>query len=87
MSLKIVPSETTYVCVDDGAGRKLFEGTISKPQSFRGKRLRLNLGRSSAGLFLNGKRVPLAPSSSAVGLSFSRTGRTTPLPVGQRPCA
>jgi cytoskeleton protein RodZ len=85
--LKVVPTETTYVCVDNGSGTKVFEGTISKPQSFRGKRLRLNLGRSSAGVYVNGKRVAFAPSANSVGLSFSSSGRTTPLPVGQRPCA
>jgi cytoskeleton protein RodZ len=85
--LKIIPAETTYVCVDDGRGTKLFEGTISTSQSFRSKHLRINLGRSSATLYLNGKRVSFARTSAAVGLAFSRTGRVTPLPPGDRPCA
>jgi cytoskeletal protein RodZ len=85
--LKVVPSETTYLCVDDGHGTKLFEGTIATSQSFRAKRLRVNLGRSSATLYLNGKRVSFARTSSAVGLAFSRTGRVTPLAPGDRPCA
>jgi hypothetical protein len=84
--LRVGPTETTYVCVDDGHGTTLFEGTVSTPQNFRGKRLRLNLGRSSADVFLDGKPVQYARTSSAVGLSFSRSGRVTPLPVGQRPC-
>jgi transcriptional regulator with XRE-family HTH domain len=84
--LKVVPTETTYVCVDDGRGTTLFEGTISSSKAFRAKRLRLNLGRSSANLYVNGKRVTFARTSSAVGFSFSRSGRATPLPVGQRPC-
>jgi len=86
VKLKIVPTETTYVCVDDGHGTRLFEGTISTPRSFRGKRLRINLGRSSANVFLNGKAVSFARTASAVGLSFSRSGRVTPLPPLQRPC-
>jgi cytoskeleton protein RodZ len=86
VKLKVVPTETTYVCVDDGHGTILFEGTIASPRSFRGKRLRINMGRSSANLFLDGKRVQFARTGSAVGLSFSRTGHVTPLPAGQRPC-
>ena len=87
LRLKVVPTETTYVCVDNGKGTKLFEGTISTPRSFKGKRLRINIGRSSANLFLNGTPVHFTRTASAVGLSFSRGGRATPLPPGQRPCA
>jgi cytoskeleton protein RodZ len=88
LKLKVVPAETTYVCVDDGRGTKLFEGTISQPQSFHGKQLRINLGISSATLYLNGKRVPVkAAPGATVGLAFSRSGKATDLPVGQRPCA
>src|SRR2546422_372213 len=39
--LKVVPVETTYVCVDNGNGTILFERDISTPQSFKGKRLRI----------------------------------------------
>src|SRR5205085_2564409 len=38
LRLRVVPTETTYVCVDNGKGTRLFEGTISTPRSFRGKR-------------------------------------------------
>ena len=86
VKLKVVPTETTYVCVDDGHGTKLFEGTISTTQTFRGKRLRINMGRSSANVFLNGKPVSFARTAAAVGLSFSRTGRVTPIPPLHRPC-
>src|SRR2546423_793538 len=87
LKLKVIPTELTYVCVDDGKGNKLFEGTITASQSFRGRRLRINLGRSSASLYANGKRVRFQPSSAALGFSFSTSGRATPLPPGQRPCA
>jgi cytoskeletal protein RodZ len=87
VKLKVIPTETTYLCLDNGKGTKLFEGTISTPQSFRDKRLRITLGRSSATLYLNGKRVRFPRTSSVVGLSLSRTGRVTPLPPAQRPCA
>jgi transcriptional regulator with XRE-family HTH domain len=86
VKLSVVPTETTYVCVDDGRGTRLFEGTISTPRSFRGKRLRINLGRSSANLFVNGKPFSFTRTSSSVGFSFSRTGRATSLPALNRPC-
>jgi transcriptional regulator with XRE-family HTH domain len=87
LKLKVIPAEPTYLCLDDGKGTKLFEGTVSSPQSFREKRLRILLGRSSASLYLNGKRVRFDQTPDVVAFSFSRTGRVTPLPPGQRPCA
>jgi hypothetical protein len=88
LKLKVVPSETTYICVDDGSGNKLFEGTIAKSQSFHGKTLRINLGRTSASLYLNGKRVRYTPGADATaGVAFSRSGKSSDLPSGQRPCA
>jgi transcriptional regulator with XRE-family HTH domain len=87
LKLKVVPAETTYLCLDDGKGTKLFEGTISTPQSFREKRMRILLGRPSARLYLNGKPVRFDHASSdVVSFSFSRTGGVSPLPPGQRPC-
>jgi len=87
VKLKVVPAEPTYLCLDDARGTKLFEGTIESPQTFREKRLRILLGRSSATLYLNGKRVRFAQGPDVVSFAFSRTGRVTPLPAGQRPCA
>jgi cytoskeletal protein RodZ len=87
VKLKVIPSELTYVCIDDGKGNRVFEGTITDSQSFRGKRLRINLGRASASLYVNGKRVRVPQTPAAVGYSFTPSGRATPLPPGQRPCA
>ena len=88
LTLRVVPSGPTYVCVDDGR-RTTFEGTIGSARSFRarrGGRLRINLGRS-ARLTANGKRVRVPDSPAGAGFAFSRTGRATPLPAEQRPCA
>src|SRR3712207_4655323 len=55
-------------------------------RTFRGRRVRLNLGRTSVQIKLNGKRFDVAPSSSPVGYDFTpRGGRA--LASGQRPCA
>ena len=88
LKLKVVPVETTYLCLDDAHGTKLFEGTVSTPQTFREKRMRILLGRSSARVYVNGKPVKFDhTTASVVAFSFSHTGRIAPLPPGQRPCA
>jgi cytoskeleton protein RodZ len=85
--LKVAPAEATYVCVDRGAGTPVsFMGTISAPTQWRGRRLRLNLGKTSATVTVNGKKVDIPPGPSPVGYEFT-TKRMKPLPVGSRPCA
>jgi cytoskeleton protein RodZ len=86
VTLRVIPVVATYVCLDDGNGRKVFEGTISAPQTWKGRRLRINLGKQSAGLRVNGKRVPLEGGPNPVGFDFTPRGRKE-LPVGERPCA
>ncbi len=83
--LRIAPTEATYLCVDDGAGRVLFQGTLSEPRTFEQKRLRMNLGRTSAMVRVNGKPVPLGGGSDSVGFAFTPRGRQ-PLPEAERPC-
>ena len=85
--LRVAPAGATYVCLDSGAGTKvLFEGTLSGPRSFRGRHLRINLGRRNVTLTANGKRVRVPPGSDPIGFDFRpRKGRT--IPAGQRrPC-
>jgi transcriptional regulator with XRE-family HTH domain len=87
VKIRIVPAEATYVCVDDGRGGKLFEGTITAPRSFQDKHVRVNIGRPSAKIYVNGKQYRYREGPEAVGFSFSRTGRARSLPLGNRPCA
>ena len=87
--LKIVPTGLTYVCVDRGIGTPvLFNNTISSPQSFKGKRLRVNIGNAAnARVFSNGKKVPITTQAVAIGWEFTPS-KSKPLPAGQtRPCA
>ena len=87
VALRVVPATATYVCVDRGAGTPvLFEGTIDTTERFRGRRVRVNLGKRDVGLWKNGKRVRVAPGSDPVGFAFTpRHNRE--LPLGERPCA
>ncbi len=72
MALRIAPAEQTYVCIDDGPGTEIrFEGILDAPQTFRGKLLRVNLGKTSVQLTVNGKAVPLEPSPNPAGFEFS----------------
>ncbi|MFL5782852.1 MAG: helix-turn-helix domain-containing protein [Thermoleophilaceae bacterium] len=86
VKVKIAPTEPTYVCVDDGH-KTIFEATITSAHSFRERRVRVNLGRPSAKIFVNGELFRYREGAEAVGFSFSRTGRATRLPLGDRPCA
>ena len=85
--LRITPLTPTYVCVDRGSGTPvLFENTIDSPQTFRGKRVRVNLGKTDVQIQKNGRRVPVASGPDPVGFEFTVRGRR-PLPLGERPCA
>jgi cytoskeleton protein RodZ len=84
--LRITPVTETYVCVDNGPGTDIrFEGIITGPQTFRGRRLRLNLGNTSVEITRNGRPFDVEPGGEPVGFVFTpRSSR--PLPSGQRPC-
>jgi hypothetical protein len=85
--LRIVPATPTYVCVDRGLGTPVaFENTIADARRFRGKRLRINLGKRDIRLWMNGKRVKVTPGPDPVGFAFTPR-RVRELPIGQRPCA
>jgi cytoskeleton protein RodZ len=85
--LRITPLTPTYVCVDRGSGTPvLFENTIDAPQTFRGKTLRVNLGKTDVQIRKNGRRVPVAAGPDPVGFEFTVGGRRA-LPFGERPCA
>jgi cytoskeleton protein RodZ len=84
--LRIAPITPTYVCIDRGAGTPVvFEGILEAPQIFRGRRLRLNLGKTDVELRVNGRPVPVERGPEPVGFEFTPTSRR-PLPLGQRPC-
>jgi cytoskeleton protein RodZ len=87
VTLRIVPNNEIYVCVDNGPGTDIrFNGIISAPQTFRGQRVRVNLGKTDVQLTKNGKAVPLEPGPEPVGFDFTPRS-TKPIPLGERPCA
>lgn len=83
--VRLVPGDqASYLCVDHGPGSPTTETTLSSPLTFRGKRVRINVGLSSVHVTVNGKPFALAFSPS--GYDIGVTKRTF-LPQGQRPCA
>jgi cytoskeleton protein RodZ len=87
VSLRVTPASPTYICVDRGAGTPVvFENTIDGTQTFRGKRLRVNLGKRDVQLRMNGKSVRVTPGPDPVGFAFTPRG-SRELPSGERPCA
>ena len=88
VEMRVVPALPTYVCVDRGPDQPVFEGTLDAPRTFRAPRLlRVNLGKRSAQLRVNGKRVPFADGPDPIGFEFRRAGGREELAAGERPCA
>jgi transcriptional regulator with XRE-family HTH domain len=84
--LRVVPATPTWVCVDRGVGTPvIFENTIDSAQTFRGKRLRINLGKRDVELRKNGKPVRVTPGPDATGFAFTPR-HTRELESGERPC-
>jgi len=88
VNVRIAPIEETYACIDPGPETAvIFEGTLDSAQTFRNRRmLRINLGKRSAEITLNGRPVPVEDSGDPLGLELRRGG-STELASGDRPCA
>ncbi|MGH2802792.1 MAG: hypothetical protein ACRDL4_07085, partial [Thermoleophilaceae bacterium] len=85
--LRVAPEAETYVCLDTGPGTDIrFEDIIDAPRTFRGRRLRVNLGNTSVEVTANGEPVDVGDGPDPVGFAFA-PGSTRPLPLGERPCA
>ena len=85
VQLRLVPAEPTYACVVDGDGEQLFGGTLSESESLRARRMRINLGRTSVRVTVNGDRLRIPASSDPVGYDLRPGRKPRPIPVGQRP--
>ncbi len=82
----VEPTVPTYVCMDRGPGTPIaFEGILQRPLRASGPRLRLNLGKTSVRLLVNGRAVDIPPGPNPVGYDIEK-GQVRPLEPGQRPC-
>jgi cytoskeleton protein RodZ len=85
--LRIAPITPTYVCIDRGVGTPVvFEGILEAPQRFRGRLLRVNLGKTDVEIRVNRRPLPVEPGPEPIGFEFRPRSRR-PLPSGERPCA
>lgn len=85
--VRLVPSSPVYVCVDRGAGTDvIFENTVDAPQRWRGRRLRILLGRRDPRVVANGEQVEVPPGATPIAFAFTPRG-SRELQVGQEPCA
>jgi hypothetical protein len=83
--VRLVPTDqASYLCVDHGPGTPTTETTLATPLTFKGKRVRINVGLSSVRVTVNGK--PFAHAFSPSGYDIRVKNRSF-LPQGQRPCA
>jgi cytoskeleton protein RodZ len=87
VTLRITPNNPVYVCLDTGPDTDVtFEGILDAPRTFRGRKLRVNLGKTDVQVTVNGKAVQIDPGPEPVGFAFT-PGSQRSLPAGQRPCA
>jgi cytoskeleton protein RodZ len=85
--LRITPITPTYVCIDRGVGTPIvFEGILDSSQVFRGRLLRVNLGKTDVRVRVNRRLVSVGSGPEPVGFEFRPRSRR-PLPAGARPCA
>jgi helix-turn-helix protein len=85
VELVIKPVDATYLCVDDGRGTVVFEDTITGPERFSGKILRVNMGNATSRLLVNGEPAKVKAGPNPVGYMFTPKA-TRPVPDGDRPC-
>jgi len=85
VELVVAPDGPTYLCVDDGRGNVVFQDTVDSPKHFRGRMLRINMGRAAGEVKVNGKPVKIEPGPDPVGYLFE-PGKSEPIPDGERPC-
>jgi cytoskeleton protein RodZ len=86
--LALVPTGAVYVCLVNGNGRKLINGQqYSAGQKIPvqiARKLLLTLGTSSVTITANGVKVPVAPSSSPIGIRFT-PGKHSSIASGSQP--
>jgi cytoskeleton protein RodZ len=84
--VRIRTAEPTYVCVDHGPGTDVVvENTIDGYARFRGKRVRILLGKRDVQVWMNMKPVEVTPGGNPIALAFTPRGKRE-LPQGTGPC-
>jgi cytoskeleton protein RodZ len=87
VTMKLVPTSSVYVCVEDGNGKALIHGvTYAAGQTIptqTASKLLITLGNSAVQMKVNGKTVPVGPGAP-VGYQLT-PGKVSALPAGRLP--
>ena len=88
VKLQLQPTGQVYVCLVDGAGKKLIPGLIFNTgqtiPTRSASKLLLTLGNNNVKMTVNGAAVPVAPSAGSIGYRLV-PGSHSLLPVSQQP--
>jgi hypothetical protein len=91
VSLKIVPTGTVYVCLEDAKGSVLVDkATLEAGRStrtFRSRRFRVTFGTNAARMRVNGKSYAVASSRGPVGYEIRAGHRPRRLTSGLATCS
>jgi cytoskeleton protein RodZ len=82
--VRVTAPTDLYVCVDDSEGSDR-ELTINGSETFRGRRVRMLLGRRDVRVTLNGERVRVESGPDPIAFEFSR-GRSREITLARAPC-
>jgi cytoskeleton protein RodZ len=87
-SLRLIPTGNVYVCLTDDKGAKRIPGQTINPtttqRTYHAKRFLMTVGNSQLQMRVNGKTLPVPPSSGATNYVITANGRHT-RPAGQGP--
>jgi hypothetical protein len=84
VTVALVPTGRVYVCMVDGGGRRLIPGQIfdvgERVPVQRSSRILMTLGNNAVHVTANGRTVPIAPATGAIGVEFTPHGSRTLAP-------
>ncbi|MBB4664637.1 hypothetical protein [Conexibacter arvalis] len=69
VTLRIVPSEESYVCIADGSGATVWEGMLTGPYTARKRKLTIRVGVATARITANGRAVRVTKAPGAFELT------------------
>lgn len=84
--VRVTPTTPIYVCWDRGPDADPNElSGLAEPRTFRGRRIRLNIGNPSAQVTVDGDELALE-GPGPFGFEFRPGREPREIPIGERPC-
>ena len=88
VSLRLIATQTVYVCLEDARGRPVVDGATLTPgqstRTYRSKRFRANFGNGAIRMRVNGHTYSAAASSDPIGYEMRPGKRPRRLPESIR---